>query len=206
MTKDEKNREVTPLSTDELLFLHNHMVQKFGGTGEVRDAALFESVTIAPFQSVFGQDLYPTIFDKAAKYLLDFSRYQIFADGNKRMSLASAQDLLLKNGLSLTLTEEQAYNLVLDIAVGKMTEIEEISALIKNHSEFSEAPDDMTSASEEEKTVKSDTTMVTDNEKTEARINIITSQYGNALAELAKGPDDPKGGLTLKREERERKK
>jgi hypothetical protein len=33
----------------------------------------------------------------------------------------------------------------------------------------------------------------------------IAAKYGNALAELAKGPDDPKGELALKREEREKK-
>ena len=199
MTSGEKNKEVRPLSTNELIVIHNRLVEKFGGTCELRDVSLFESVTIAPFQSVFGQDLYPLIFDKASKYLLDFSRYQVFADGNKRMSLASAQDLLLKNGLTLTLTEEQAYNLVLDIAVGKMTEIEEISDLIKNHHKFLEAPDAFMSNVPDE-----DAAADSDNEYLEARVNYIAAQYGNALAELAKGPDDPKGELTLKREERDK--
>ena len=97
MTSGEKNKEVRPLSTNELIVIHNRLVEKFGGTCELRDVSLFESVTIAPFQSVFGQDLYPLIFDKAAKYLLDFSRYQVFADGNKRIGVHLAL-LFLKTG------------------------------------------------------------------------------------------------------------
>lgn len=103
---------------------------------EIRDAGLLESVCQAPFQSVFGQDAYPTIFDKAAKYLLDFSRYQIYGDGNKRMGLAAATLLLAQNGIKLTLDENEAYNIVMDIATGKLDDIEVVADALKANYEF----------------------------------------------------------------------
>ena len=47
--------------------------------------------------------------------------------------------------------------------------------------------------------------MSTDNKELEKQYEYIANQYHNVFVELAKGPDDPKGELQLKREERERK-
>lgn len=127
-----------PLTVEELNFLHGEMVKIFGGSKEVRDTGLLESVSEAPFQSAFGVDLYPTIFDKAAKYLLDFTRYQIYVDGNKRMGLGSASTFLFKNGIEFHLTEECAYKLVMDIANNKITEIDEVSNIISSNCIFKE--------------------------------------------------------------------
>lgn len=132
----ENDAEITPLSVEELNLIHKEMITAFGGTSEIRDAGLLESVSVAPFQSVFGEDAYPTVFDKAAKYLLDFSRYQIYADGNKRMGIGAASVFLLSNGFQLTLTEEAMYNLVMDIATGKINETRQIAETLKENYEF----------------------------------------------------------------------
>lgn len=125
-----------PLSIDYLNYLHEDSVTYFGGSLEVRDENLLKSVSVAPFQVVFGQELYPTIFEKAAKYMLDFSRYQVYVDGNKRMGISAAAALLIDNGLKLTLSEEKAYALVMDVATGKIDSVEEIANLIKENFTF----------------------------------------------------------------------
>ncbi len=144
-------KDVQPLTVDDINLLHKEMVEYLGGSSEIRDQNLLESLAIAPFGEYFDVVLYPTIFDKAAKYMLDFSQYQVYLDGNKRMGLATATSFLYSQGYALTLTEEQASNLVLDIATNKITTVEEISEIIKNNYKFisTEMEVEITKATEE---------------------------------------------------------
>lgn len=124
------------LTENEIELIHREMCYKYGGTTEIRDLLLFESVCKAPYQSVFGQDLYPTVFDKAAKFMFDFANYQVFLDGNKRTGLATAATLLIGNGYKLTLTQLQMYELTMDIATGKIKDVEEISKILHEHADL----------------------------------------------------------------------
>ena len=128
--------DAEPLTVEDLNLLHDETICEFGGTPEIRDASLLESIAVSPSQSVFGQDLYPTLLDKAAKYILDFARYQVYVDGNKRMGLAAATLLLAQNGIKLTLDENEAYNIVMDIATGKLDDIEVVADALKANYEF----------------------------------------------------------------------
>ena len=78
--------------------------------------------------------LYPTIFDKAAKYAFDFANYQIFYDGNKRVALETAVDYLKLNRCELTLSADECYNMVMDIANGRIKDPSEISKIFQDHS------------------------------------------------------------------------
>ena len=128
-------KEAIPLTTQYIELIHNEMISSFGGCDGIRDNNLLLSVTDAPYQSFGGCDLYPTLFDKAAKYLVDFSRYQIFLDGNKRTGLAVASTFLLTNGRTLGLSDDEAYSLVMDIANGKVTEVSVVSRMIEEKSQ-----------------------------------------------------------------------
>lgn len=124
------------LSESAIELIHNEMCYKYGGAIEIRDLALFHSVCQAPYQSVFGKDLYPSVFDKAAKYLFDFSRYQIFLDGNKRTGLATAVAFLIGNGYKLTLTQMQMYELTMAVAIGRIAEISELSQILHDNADL----------------------------------------------------------------------
>lgn len=121
------------LAQEDIELIHNDMCYRYGGSLGIRDAALLESVCRAPYQSVFGQDLYPTAFDKAAKYLFDFSNYQIFLDGNKRTGLATAAAYLIGSGYQLTLTQMQMYDLTMKIANGQIRDTDQISMILQTH-------------------------------------------------------------------------
>ena len=56
----------------------------------VRDIGLIESAINAPFQTWDGQDLHPTIFDKAAQLFYKLTQNHGFVDGNKRVALHTA--------------------------------------------------------------------------------------------------------------------
>lgn len=132
----EDNTEVFYLSPEEIIDLHDAMIDSFGGSFGLRDDDLFGSVAVAPYQTMFGSELYPTLFDKAAKYIFDFANYQIFVDGNKRTALAVCDTFLQKNGFALSLTPEQAYALVMDIANHRFEDASQVSEVIKRHCSF----------------------------------------------------------------------
>ena len=55
------------LSKEQVLRLHNALLETFGGTAGVRDDGLLESALNAPFATFGGQYLYPSVQAKAAQ-------------------------------------------------------------------------------------------------------------------------------------------
>ena len=98
---------------------------------EVRDWGLVESALARPAATVFGEDAYATVFDKAAALLLSMVTNHPLVDGNKRMGLAAAVAFLLKNGLVLSYEEDAAYDFVLSIADGSMREVADVALVLK---------------------------------------------------------------------------
>lgn len=133
---EEGNTPIEKLEIGDICYLHDKGVEAAGGSFGIRDQGLLVSVTEAPYGEYFGQEIYPSVFDKAAKYLFDFSNYQIFVDGNKRTGVTSCLFFLTMNGYSLNLSPEKAYELVLDIANHKYKDSSEIAPIIKDNVSF----------------------------------------------------------------------
>jgi death on curing protein len=51
---------------EDILKLHKLSIEKYGGSDGIRDSGLLESAITRPFQSFDGEDLYPSVFAKAA--------------------------------------------------------------------------------------------------------------------------------------------
>ena len=84
----------------------------------VRDYGLIESALARPRTTVFGEDAYPRLVDKAAALLHSLARNHPLVDGNKRLALSAAIAFLGMNGYRLDLTNDEAYELVMDVAKG----------------------------------------------------------------------------------------
>ena len=54
------------ITKEEVLLIHDQVVKLHGGANGVRDLNGLESAIARPFQTFGGDDLYPTIFEKAA--------------------------------------------------------------------------------------------------------------------------------------------
>lgn len=134
----EGEENIRALSKEDILELHDFVLEKFGGSKGIRDNGLFVSTCIAPYNKMFGIDRYPTVIDKAAKYLYDFANYQIFLDGNKRTGLLACKTLCHINGYDLKMSPEQYYFLTIDIANHKINTVEEVSNIIKEHVKFND--------------------------------------------------------------------
>ncbi len=72
---------------------------------------LLESSVKQPFQSAFGEDAYPTIYEKAACLFHSLIANHCFHNGNKRTGVLAMDQFLLANEHVLTLPNDDMYNL-----------------------------------------------------------------------------------------------
>lgn len=125
--------KVRYLSATKVLYIHDQAVKQFGGSFGVRDLGLIESAVARPESSFDGNDLYTSIFDKAAALLQSLLKNHPFVDGNKRTALISAGLFLRINGSILINThkEEVSFGVSVD---NQNLSLEEISKWLKTHS------------------------------------------------------------------------
>ena len=105
----------------DVLNFHSQLEGKSTG---IRDLGLIESAVNAPFQTFGGQDLYPTIFDKAAQLAYGLTENHGFVDGNKRAAIHSMMVYLLLNDLDLTANEDEIFRVSMNLAAGKISAVE----------------------------------------------------------------------------------
>lgn len=101
---------------------------------EVRDHGLLESALGRPQASAFGKDAYPSIHEKAAALLHSLARNHALMDGNKRLALAATIAFYGMNGLRLTFSNDEAYELVIAIATGEIDDASQIAEALATHS------------------------------------------------------------------------
>jgi death-on-curing protein len=102
-----------------------------GAPPEIRDVGLLESALARPRASAWGEDAYSTIHEKAAALVHSLARNHALVDGNKRLALAAAIAFYGMNGMRLTLTNDQAYDLIIEIASGGLGDVSEIASALQ---------------------------------------------------------------------------
>ena len=124
------------LTLEEVLLLHARLIQRTGGSGGVRDMGLLDSALARPRATFGGEDLYPSLWHKAAALMHSLIKNHPFVDGNKRTALTAAGLFLELNGHTLTASNEQ----VLDFArraVVEKDDIELMATWLEKHSKAS---------------------------------------------------------------------
>ena len=114
------------LTLEELL----HVAERTLGEVLVRDHGLLESALARPQTTVFGEDAYPTVEEKAAALLHSVARNHALVDGNKRLALAGTIAFLGMNGWRLSLTNDEAYDLVMAVAAGELDDVAGIASML----------------------------------------------------------------------------
>jgi death on curing protein len=117
------------LDLDALL----HVAERAIGTKPVvRDHGLLESALGRPRASAFGSDAYTGIHQKAAALLHSLARNHALVDGNKRLALAATIAFYGVNGLQLTLSNDEAYEFVMNVATGEYDDVPETAAVLES--------------------------------------------------------------------------
>jgi len=120
------------LTVPELIYIAGRVLD---GDVTVRDYGLLESATARPRATVSGIDAYENVEEKAAALLHSLVRNHALSDGNRRLALAAAVAFLGVNGRRLTLSNDQAYELVIEVATGELEEVASIADRIRRGSE-----------------------------------------------------------------------
>ena len=94
------------LTLEQVITIHEDQVIRYGGSSGLRDVPLLESAVFRPQSSFGGEDLYPTIFDKAASLMHSLILNHPFIDANKRTGTASMLVFLELNGYRLKVSQK----------------------------------------------------------------------------------------------------
>jgi death-on-curing protein len=121
------------LSAEDVLAIAEHAVDDQDVV--VRDVGLLESAVHRPSASMFGQEAYPDLFDKAAALLQSLAVNRPFFDGNKRTAWVSCVVFLAMNGVQLRPDIDAAERLVIAVATGAMDEVKAISEALRELAE-----------------------------------------------------------------------
>ena len=86
------------LTIDDIMLLHEKIIDKTGGIRGIRDVGLLEMAVSSPFVSFDGEDLYKTVEEKAEQLCNSLIRNHPFLDGNKRIGILAMLVFLDLNG------------------------------------------------------------------------------------------------------------
>ena len=118
------------LSFDEVVAIHLLMIEQFGGSLGLRDRKALESALAQPSAEYFGVPLHPTIADQASAYWFHLCQAHAFIDGNKRTATFVMLAFLQLNQYRLFASDDDLFDVVLQIALGKLAK-PEIAVLLE---------------------------------------------------------------------------
>ncbi|MFJ6907348.1 type II toxin-antitoxin system death-on-curing family toxin [Streptomyces griseoluteus] len=121
------------LSAEDVLSIAGHAVDDQDVV--VRDVGLLESAVHRPSASMFGQEAYTDLFDKAAALLQSLAVNHPFIDGNKRTAWVSCMVFLAMNGRQLRADIDAGERLVIAVATGSVDEIKTIAEALRDLAE-----------------------------------------------------------------------
>jgi death-on-curing protein len=104
-----------------------HIAHRILPAVELRDVGLLEAAVARPRASAFGEDAYLSLDDKAAALLHSIVGNHALLDGNKRLGLAAVIAFYGMNGFRLTLTNEEAFDLVMAVAAGEVDDVQALA-------------------------------------------------------------------------------
>lgn len=104
------------LDLDDLL----HVAARTLGEVQVRDIGLLESALARPRTTAFGEDADPSIHGKAAALLHSLARNHALIDEDQRLALAATIAFYGLNGVRLTLSNDEAYDLIVEVITRRL--------------------------------------------------------------------------------------
>mgnify|MGYP001559632001 FL=1 len=121
------------VNIEEAYRIHEIIIVRAGTKAAVRDFALLHSALERPKATYAGQDLYPTLFAKAAALLQSVCLNHPFTDGNKRTAWTVTHKFLWDNGYHLKSNRKEAADFMVYVDNSKPG-VKEISSWLKSHS------------------------------------------------------------------------
>lgn len=121
------------LTPEQVLAIHDRMIKRYGGSHGLRDIGLLESAVLRPQATFGGEDLYPSLFEKAAVLMHSLLKNHQFVDGNKRTAYFSTVIFLELNGYRLQNAHKKAVAFAKKVENSSLS-LEQIAAWLKKNS------------------------------------------------------------------------
>lgn len=121
------------LTLDQLLQLHVLAINHSGGSSGVRDMGRLDAALGTQAQEVFGQELYPSLHEKAAALIRGIVQDHPFVDGNKRTAMLAGLTLIELNGYYFDAKKGELEDFAVQIATGHL-DVAAIAAWLGTHS------------------------------------------------------------------------
>lgn len=121
------------LTLEQILQLHALVLVKDGGADGVRDVGRLEAAVSTQHQVVFGEELYTTVFAKAAALMRGIVGDHPFTDGNKRTAMLAGLTLLEVNGYNFIAQRGELEDFAVRVATNHL-DIDAIADWLERHS------------------------------------------------------------------------
>lgn len=109
------------LLRDAVIVMHKYLVAEHGGVADVRDMGRLESALARP-ENKHAYESDATIPDLAAACAFGLARNHPFVDGNKRIAFTAIAMFLETNGYRFEPEPVEAYNVIIALAAGDLSE------------------------------------------------------------------------------------
>ena len=106
---------------EEVINIHEILIDKFGGSHGIRDIKGLESALNRPYMTFDQKDLYSTPVEKAAALIESLISNHPFVDGNKRIGYVIMRYFLLQNNMDIQATQSEKFDFVISIAQGQLS-------------------------------------------------------------------------------------
>lgn len=116
------------LSLDEVLAIHERLIETFGGPAGVRDMGMLESALYRP-QTGYYED----IIQMAAALFESLLMNHPFIDGNKRAAFFVTDTFLRLNGYKIEVESKSAHTFIVGLLKSNKVDIDILAAWIKEH-------------------------------------------------------------------------
>ena len=124
------------LTASDLIYINKAVLEY---TDEIQDAIQYPQglsiVSEQPKMVLFGHELYPNVWLKAAFILQKITKKHIFTDGNKRTAFVATKIFLRKNNFKLYLSKEAGIALMLEVTTNddSQKEMEKVASILENN-------------------------------------------------------------------------
>src|SRR5436189_5412364 len=101
------------LTLEEVLDLYEGVMERSGGSVGIRSLGGLESALAQPLMTFGGDDLYPTLVEKASALGFSLIMNHPFVDGNKRIGHAALETFLVLNGFEIQSSVDEQEKIIL---------------------------------------------------------------------------------------------
>ena len=110
------------LTKDQIVKLHQVLIETSGGSSGIRDEGMLDSAVKLPLQTFDDCELFPSILDKATRLAYGLIKNHPFVDGNKRIATHAMLIFLSLNGMMLSYEDEELIDIILKVASSQANE------------------------------------------------------------------------------------